>query len=113
VPDGLLEYAAGLYASLWPALLGAVIALYVNPGDGTRADRLFSGVTSVAVAVLFAPAIVAHFAIESPAIANAIHGAFALFGLTAAGQVMTAIREFGLPALLREFVRRFLPGAKG
>ena len=108
----LMEYAAGVYASLWPALLGAVLALAVNPGDGTRSERALTGVASVALAVLFAPAIIEHYEVESRAIANAIHGALALFGLTAAAQVMTAIREVGLSGLLRNFLERFTgPGS--
>jgi hypothetical protein len=112
VPDGLLEYAGGLYASLWPALLGAVCALYFHPVDGTRADRLFAGGASVAVAVLFGPAVAEYFEVESGAIHNAILGLLALFGLPVAGQVMTAIREVGLAGLLREWVERWF-GLKG
>lgn len=104
--DGLVEAALGVYGRLWPSLLGAVIALYFHPAGATRSDRLFAGAASVGVSVLFGPWLIEYYEVDSETLARTIHGALALFGLTAIGQVFESLRELGLPAMVRQWARR-------
>ena len=112
--DALLEHGAALYARLWPALLGAVVALYFHPAESTRIDQVFAFAASVGTSVLFAPAFIAYFEVETDALVRAVHGAVALFGLTAVGQVIAGLRELRLAAMLGEALRRrFGLGGRG
>lgn len=106
--QGWFESVTLLYSNLWPSLLGAVVALYFHPPESTRLDRLFAGIASVAVSVLFGPATNEWFGVDSKAVEGAIYGVLALFGLTVAAQIFAALRELGLTALLREWLRRVL-----
>jgi hypothetical protein len=98
---------AGL-GKLWPSLLGAALSLRWMPKDSTTLQRAFSGAGGVGIAYMFGPATVELTGATSEGMAMAIGGLLAMFGLLVCGEIAQAMREVGLGAILRDFVRKLL-----
>jgi hypothetical protein len=102
---------AELLAKFWPSLLGAWVALQFHPPGAERRERIGAYVSSVAIALLFAPAFVEYFELETVAVSVAVHGVFAIFGLVLIGQLMAVLRHKWARGAIREFLRRWIGGA--
>lgn len=98
--------AASLAASLWPGLVGALIAMYFQPPGASPFDLVFTGLSSVLLSGIFGPAFVEVFDIDTPYLQAAVCALVATFGLIVIGEAVKAIREVGLAEFLRNWMRR-------
>jgi hypothetical protein len=86
------------------AMLGALVGLRFAPGL-TWVQRAVNACSSVALAAIFGPA-AAELLHLSPTGESALAGGIALFGLSLAAQIQTAVQTLDLGAWLRAW----LPG---
>lgn len=104
---GVVEVTTVLAAKLASGLLGSLAALRWMPKESTWSDRLVALASGIATAVIVGPAI-AEISNASTTIEYAIVFVVGLFGMAVVGELMLAIKEIGLPAIARDFIRKLL-----
>lgn len=104
----LIEAAAAAAAKLWPGLLGSLVALRWLPKETTKFDRAIAAIGGFAASSLVGPAIAEIAGVNSVRIESGIVFVVGLFGMAVVGELMSAIKEIGLPELARDFVRKLL-----
>jgi hypothetical protein len=104
--------ASGLFSSIWPGLVGALIAMYSERDTARPADLVFTGLSRILLSAIFGPALCVVFKIETPAPQAAVSALVAIFGLNIIGEAVKAIREVGLAEFFRGLLRRIV-GTRG
>jgi len=103
-----IEAAIAAAAKLWPGLLGSLVALRWLPKETTRLDRAVAAIGGFAAASTVGPMIAELSGVQSVRIESGIVFVVGLFGMAVVGELMTAIKEVGIPVLARDFVRKVL-----
>lgn len=104
---GIVEATTLAAAKLGSGLAGSLLALRWIPKESGWLDRLTAFVGGLSAAMFVGPAI-AEISNASATIEYAIVFVVGLFGMAAVGQLMETIKEIGLPAIARDFIRKFL-----
>lgn len=104
----LPEVVWAAMVKLWPGVAGSVFALRWLPAQSTYLDRLTAFLGGVASVAFVAPAIVELSSVTSTSVEYAIIFFVGLFAMAVIGELMATVREVGLPAMLRDALRRVL-----
>jgi hypothetical protein len=102
----LIDAFAAAVAKLWPGLLGSLIALRWLPAETTRTDRAIAAIGGFAAASTVGPMIADLSGVQSVRIESGIVFVVGLFGMAVVGELMSAIKEVGIPTLARDFIRK-------
>lgn len=103
---GLLDTAVTAFAKLWPGLAGAIVALRWLPVETTRTDRFFAAIGGFVTAANLGPAISDGVGISSQRVEAGIVFAVGLFGMAAAGELISTLKELQLAEFVRDALRK-------
>jgi hypothetical protein len=110
---GVLDTVAQAAAKLWPGLAGALVALRWLPVESSRMDRAIAAVGGFAAASNIGPALAEVSGVASVRVEAGIVFAVGLFGMALAGEVIRALKDAQLGAIIGDWLRRLLGGRNG
>lgn len=93
---------------IWPGIMGSLASLRFMPKESTWGDRATSLITGVIIASYLGPGIAEITGVDSEILRSSITLLAGLFSMTVIGELIATIKEVGLPAILRDTLRKFM-----
>jgi len=99
--------AIGAFFAKWGAgIAGAVVSLRFLPAGTTRGGRASAFGGGMAGVLYAAPAMIELLGVESQRVASLCVFVTGLLAMSAAGELVAAVHDIGLPGIVRGYLRR-------
>lgn len=106
--QSLIDGLGALMAKLWPGVLGSIVALRGMPADSTWGSRALSFFGGMGTSVVVTPGLCEWLGVSSQSIFALLSFLVGAFSMVVIGELTATVREVGLPAIVRDWIRKFL-----